>query len=198
MANKKAGIEEEVKDTVEESNNQSSPQTGNFEIKRRNFLTSDSTSTSNNCSYPKDSTPLRDVEYNNQHVELTSTPIRGSTRKCDSEIMLTPTRMNTPSRSLKRSQTTDTRQAQRQSKSRKRSRGQQNGEAKKLKQSSSKDNEASTNGGSINSSHDTPCDSSEDDLPAVSISQTPTKGFSSCKFVLHLSLKGMLIVILLE
>lgn len=197
MANKKAGIEE-VKDTVEESNNQSSPQTGNFEIKRRNFLTSDSTSTSNNCSYPKDSTPLRDVEYNNQRAELTSTPISGSTRKRDSEIMLTPTRMNTPSRSLKRSQTTDTGQAQRQSKSRKRSRGQQNGEAKKSKQSSSKDNEASTNDGSINSSHDTPCDSSEDDLPAVSISQTPTKGFSSCKFVLHLSLKGMLIVILLE
>ena len=179
MANKNAGIEEVI-DTVEQTNNQHSPQTGNFEIRRRN-----STSTSNVCSYPKDGTPPCEIDYNNQHVELTSTPISGSTGNCDSEIMLTPTRMETPSRSVKRLQATGTRQTQRQSESRKRSRatGQQNGETKKSKQSNNKDNDASTNDNNINSSHDTPCNSSEseDDLPAVSISQTPTKGFSSCK-----------------
>lgn len=175
MANKKAGIEEVI-DTVEHTDNQHSPQTGNFEIKRRS-----SASTSDNCSYPKDSIPPCDIDDTNQHVELTSTPISGSTMKCDSEIMLTPTR---PSRSVKRSQTTDTRKTQRQSQSRKRSRaaGQQNGETKKSKQSNNKDNDASTNDSNINSSHGTPCSSeSEDDLPAVSISQTPIKGFSSCR-----------------
>lgn len=159
-------------EAVEQTSIQHSQEAGNFEIKRKNLISS-SNSTSNNCSH---SSPPHDTEHNGQCVEHTSTP----TKKYDSNTMsLTPTRMETQSRSLKRSHS-DSKQ--------------EKAKTKRMRQSSRGDDHASvTVTNNVNSSQVTPCstdDESEDDLPKISFSQkTPTKCYSSCKF-LSLSPKG--------
>ena len=169
IANKKLGIEK-VTEATEQSSDQHSLQAGNFEIKRKNLTSS--SSASNNCFYSKDSTPPpRSIEYSDQHMEHTPTPnsTSGSAQKCDSftDELLTPTRMETQSRSIKQSA--------------KRPRNDSSKGTKKRKESSSEDIDM------INNNQVTPCNSSSDnesdDLPPISISQTPTKaGYSSCKF----------------
>lgn len=131
------------------------------EIKRKNLATTGS-SVSDNC------------------MEHMSPPDSGSPKKkSDNFNTETPTRKDTQSRSIKQSA--------------KRPRNNSSKGRKKMKESSSKDDDMINN---VNDNQITPCNSSgdnesEDDLPAVSISQTPTKGYSSCK-----SLNGMVICIL--
>ena len=160
IANKKLGIEE-VTETTEQFSEQCS------EIKRKNLATT-SSSVSDNHFYPEDSTPPLDTEYS--CMEHTSLSDSGSPKKksdnFNTELLSTPTR----SRSIKQSA--------------KRPRNNSSKGRKKMKESSSEDNDMINN---MNDNQVTPCDStdheSEDDLPAVSISQTPTKGYSSCKFI---------------
>ena len=162
IANEKLGIEE-VTETTEQSSEQCS---GNFVIKRKNLATT-SSSVSDNC---EDSTPLLNTEYS-----CTSPPDSGSPKKksdnFNTELLLTPTRKETRRRSIKQSA--------------KRPRNDSSKGRKKMKEGgSSEDNNMINN---TNDNQVTPCNSSdnesEDDLPAVSISQTPTKGYSSCKVI---------------
>ena len=164
IANKELGIEDQC--------------SGNFEIKRKNLTSS--SSASNNCFYSKDSTPPHNIEYS--CMEHTSPINSGSPKRNDNfttELLLTPTRKETQSRSIKQSA--------------KRPRNDSSKGRKKMKESNSEDNDMINN---TNDNQVTPCNSSsdnesEDDLPAVSMSQTPTKRYSSRKFHL-LYLKGML------
>lgn len=177
IANKRVGIEE-VTEAMEQTIDQPSPQTESFEINRKN-LTSICNSQTSNCSFTKDSTPLQDTDLSNQCMEhKMSTPNNGSANNCDditNKLLLTPTRKMTLQRSCKRSQTD--------------SKLQQKRGTKKARHNSTEDNHATLDmiDNNVTYSQVTPSnsssnDESEDELPAVSVSQTPTKGYSSCKF----------------
>ena len=159
IAKEKLGIEEVTKAPEE-----SSDHSGNFEIKRKNLS---SNSASNNCLHSENGTPPHSTEYSDQYMEHTSTPAI----KCTTELLSTPTR---PTRSG----------AIKQSAKRPRSDSRMK-RVKKMKESCSEDDQS--NDPLNNNSNVTPCNSSsdndsEDDLPAISITQTPTKGgYSSCK-----------------
>ena len=171
LANKKLDIEE-VAETTGQCRDQYPPQTEDLEIKRKNLTSNNSNSVSSNC---KNGTPSRDVEHNK---ELTSTPNSGSASRSHSfiaELEMTPTRINTQNRSLKRPV--------------KRTKNGPRKGAKKMKESSSSEDNhpADMINNSVNDNTVTPCNSSsenesEDGLPAISMTQTPTKGYSSCKF----------------
>lgn len=170
-------------ETVEQNGNQDSPQVENFEIKRKN-LTSDSNYKSNDCSFNKETTPLRDVEQdNNRCMDFASTDSGSATNHNTSNdnVLLTPTRKKAQSRSVKRSRTD--------------SKLTEKAKTKKMRQSSSSHASSHMTNNDINNDQVTPCNSSgnesEDDLPAVSMSQTPTKCYSSCMFC-FLFTKGMI------
>lgn len=160
-ANKKAGIEE----PLEQTSNQHSPQR-NFEIKRKKLVLTNNSVSSN---HTKDTYVSLEIECNNQSIECTSTPNSASTNDniTEKRISLTPARKETQRRSMKRSRTPE------------------KVETKRSRQSNSEDVAINVINNNISGSNQvTPCNSgseSDDDLPAVSISQTPSKGYSSLK-----------------
>lgn len=139
------------------------PQTGKFETKRRNSASKSKDSDSPSCN----------VEDKYMECSLHPQPSDSeSVKKCNDTslsstgaTMLTPTRMERQNRSRKRSQTTVF------------------GESKKMRQSTKSDDRVSmntiNNGMEVTSSNSS---SDEADLPAISMCQTPTKGYSSCEF----------------
>jgi len=181
IANKKVGIEETTEELGQNSDLHT-PQTGKFEIKRRNL-----SSSRNSASNSKDS-DSPSCNFEDQYMEcghkssLDSCSLSpqpqyldpsdsGSVKKCNdtslssaSDVMLTPTRMERQNKSRKRSQTTSTFK-----------------KSKKTKVNTKKDDHVSmdtlNNGTKL-----TPNSSSDEDLPAVSMCQTPTKGYSSREF----------------
>lgn len=189
MVNKEAGITE-VTDSAEQNSRPHSPQAEKFEIKKRS-ISSDSNSASHDYSSRKDFTPTCIVDkYPSSHKYSSLSPqsfdssTSGSVKKCNDisseRLLATPTHTETPNRSIKRSA----------KRSRTNSMRKENTKAKKMKQSGNgedgdhesfcvinngiDDNQQVTPGNSTS-------ESESDDLPAISISQTPTKGYSSCK-----------------
>ena len=171
LANKKLGIEE-VAETTGQRCDQYPSQTEDFEMKRKN-LTSSHNSVSSDSHYSKDGTPSREVDHTK---ELTSTPNSGTASRSHSftaKLEMTPTRIETQNRSIKRPV--------------KRAKNGSRKGTKKMKESTGSEDNHPTDmiNNNINDKV-TPCNSSdnesEDDLPAISMTQTPTKGYSSCKF----------------